>query len=127
MFDLPPPRHISTLPDSTKLKVSTKSQVIPQRPTFERILSSAASGQQPSIEVRTADCAVDGFIHFTDSFRFDVCRLSDRPPFSIPADHFEFESKNWSVGKHGERQLSIMQARMRRSEASSVTRSRRRI
>jgi hypothetical protein len=37
-------RAPSTTSDSTKLKVSTKSQVIPQQPTFERILSSAASG-----------------------------------------------------------------------------------
>jgi hypothetical protein len=31
--------------------------------------------------------------------------------FSILADHFEFESENWSIGKHGERQLPIVQTR----------------
>jgi hypothetical protein len=43
--------------------------------------------------------------------------------YSISADHFEFESKNWSAGKHGERQVSIMQARVAQSGSiiASVT------
>jgi hypothetical protein len=51
----------------------------------------------------------DRGLHRTVSFHLDAVAMMIGHHSSISVDHFEFESKNRSVGEHGQRHLSMMQ------------------